>query len=291
MFAMIAVAIAPPTATKDHFFRHSRTHTKTKYYLCPLLSAQTKARHSPRTATKRFTVSKINTHSQVDMSSNSGYIPEAESRLPLVMRRYLPVVMVMVCHDIGIASVMALIVRPPATRRSAPRLGQKWTCQKISLYDLNRRRSFSPCYPGTTQSRNPQPLSLTSTEQRFADGANNNQNTTTSWDPPKRRRVITRISSQLELPSSLQRRLVGLMTGHATTVVDEGGSLPLSMRPGWARDWMPTWMTCLRPSMQLLAAFLLYLFHTLYLTQASIPLPFQLIPNERGNFQSVGLDS
>jgi hypothetical protein len=47
----------------------------------------------------------------------------------------------------------------------------------------------------------------------------------------------------------------------------------------------------LRPSIQLVMALLLYMFHTLVLAQHSIPFPFQLIPNERGYFQSIGLDS
>jgi hypothetical protein len=47
----------------------------------------------------------------------------------------------------------------------------------------------------------------------------------------------------------------------------------------------------LRPSIQLVMTLLLYMFHTLVLAQHSIPFPFQLMPNERGNFQSIGLDS
>jgi len=40
-----------------------------------------------------------------------------------------------------------------------------------------------------------------------------------------------------------------------------------------------------------LVTLVFYLFHTAVLTQNSLPLPFQLIPNDRGNFQSIGLDS
>jgi hypothetical protein len=35
----------------------------------------------------------------------------------------------------------------------------------------------------------------------------------------------------------------------------------------------------------------LYLFHTLVLSQHLLPFPVQLIPNESGLFQSIGLDS
>eukprot|EP00536_Pseudo-nitzschia_multiseries_P005440 jgi/Psemu1/254504/estExt_Genewise1Plus.C_1010132 len=54
---------------------------------------------------------------------------------------------------------------------------------------------------------------------------------------------------------------------------------------------LPTWLFHLRPSVQLAATLVLYLFHTVVLTQNSLPLPVQLIPNDRGNFQSIGLDS
>jgi hypothetical protein len=85
--------------------------------------------------------------------------------------------------------------------------------------------------------------------------------------------------------STIQRRSKHILTGQKDAI----------SRPNWAQSgpiqWIPTWMTCLRPSVQLIAALLLYLFHTVVLTQRSVILPFQLIPNERGNFQSVGLDS
>jgi hypothetical protein len=66
---------------------------------------------------------------------------------------------------------------------------------------------------------------------------------------------------------------------------------PDPQRPAWAHDWMPTWLVSLRTTTQLAAALLLYIFHLTVLTQHSIPFPFQLIPNERGHFQSIGLDS
>ena len=68
-------------------------------------------------------------------------------------------------------------------------------------------------------------------------------------------------------------------------------STPNAERPPWARDWMPTWLLNLRPPVQMATVLLFYVFHLFFLTQRSISFPFQLIPNERGHFQSIGLDS
>jgi len=54
---------------------------------------------------------------------------------------------------------------------------------------------------------------------------------------------------------------------------------------------MPTWLITMRPITQAIVASLLYVFHLAVLTQHSIAFPFQLIPNSKGRFQSVGLDS
>ena len=68
-------------------------------------------------------------------------------------------------------------------------------------------------------------------------------------------------------------------------------------KPGWLPNSsrlariLPTWLFHLRPSVQMAVTLLLYLFHTSVLTQNSLVLPFQLLPNDRGNFQSVGLDT
>jgi len=62
-------------------------------------------------------------------------------------------------------------------------------------------------------------------------------------------------------------------------------------RPFWARRWMPTWLVRLRPSFQLVTVLVLYIFHMTVLAQHSISFPIQLLPNERGQFQSIGLDS
>lgn len=62
-------------------------------------------------------------------------------------------------------------------------------------------------------------------------------------------------------------------------------------RPAWARDWMPTELVRLRPALQLVVVLLCYIFHMTVLAQHSVPFPVQLIPNERGQFQSIGWDS
>jgi hypothetical protein len=156
----------------------------------------------------------------------------------------------------------------------------------------------------------------TSADQPFNDGADRGgeQRETATSQPIIAKATATgrnrirgtmlpgRIFQALSLPPSFQRALVGILTGSRPTTTartpdkdddDKANRLSLSSmrRPGWARTWMPTWLTCLRPSVQLFAALLMYMFHSLVLNQTSVPLPFQLIPNERGNFQSVGLDS
>jgi len=62
-------------------------------------------------------------------------------------------------------------------------------------------------------------------------------------------------------------------------------------RPDWALNWMPTWLITLRPIYQLIITVSLFFFHLKVLTQHSIAFPFQLIPNNFGYFQSIGLDS
>ena len=87
-------------------------------------------------------------------------------------------------------------------------------------------------------------------------------------------------------PSSFQQRLNYVLTGQLTPE-----------QPSWIKTdavlkrILPGSIMNLRPSVQLVIVLLLYMFHTLVLAQHSIPFPFQLIPNERGNFQSIGLDS
>jgi hypothetical protein len=64
-----------------------------------------------------------------------------------------------------------------------------------------------------------------------------------------------------------------------------------SVRPDWALPWMPTWLITLRPITQFIVGLGLYIFHLRILTQHGIIFPFQLIPNDEGWFQSIGLDS
>ena len=62
-------------------------------------------------------------------------------------------------------------------------------------------------------------------------------------------------------------------------------------RPAWALPWMPTWLVALRPRTQFLVGLILYVFHLKVLTQHHLVFPFQLVPNDEGWFQSLGLDS
>lgn len=62
-------------------------------------------------------------------------------------------------------------------------------------------------------------------------------------------------------------------------------------RPAWALPWMPTWLITLKPRVQFIIGLCLYIFHLRILTQHQIVFPFQLIPNDEGWFQSIGLDS
>jgi len=77
-----------------------------------------------------------------------------------------------------------------------------------------------------------------------------------------------------------------------STVLDASASLGDSKdRPAWALPWMPSWLITIRPRTQLIIGMLLYIFHLRILTQHQITFPFQLIPNDEGMFQSIGLDS
>jgi len=62
-------------------------------------------------------------------------------------------------------------------------------------------------------------------------------------------------------------------------------------RPIWASKWMPSWLITMHPLVQLSIGTVIYLFHLTVLTQRQIAFPFQLIPNNRGRFQSIGFDS
>jgi hypothetical protein len=75
------------------------------------------------------------------------------------------------------------------------------------------------------------------------------------------------------------------------TKVGNWMSGPNPNRPDWADNWMPTWLVNMRPLAQFMVAMALYIFHISVLAQRSIPFPCQLIPNNKGHFQSIGLDS
>jgi hypothetical protein len=100
---------------------------------------------------------------------------------------------------------------------------------------------------------------------------------------------ISQPSSPSRIPSNVQDRWRSLVSGCPSPNTPPP-AVP-AQRPDWARDWMPTWLLNLRPSVQLATVLILYIFHLVVLTQRSIPFPVQLIPNERGHFQSIGFDS
>ena len=65
----------------------------------------------------------------------------------------------------------------------------------------------------------------------------------------------------------------------------------MQIRPEWALKWMPTWLVTMQPRYQLVVVLAFYVFHIKVLCQKCIAFPFQLIPNNQGFFQSIGLDS
>lgn len=62
-------------------------------------------------------------------------------------------------------------------------------------------------------------------------------------------------------------------------------------RPEWALDWMPTRLITMSPISQIFTLLIFYYLHLTIFTQNCIAFPFQLIPNNKGKFQSIGLDS
>ena len=62
---------------------------------------------------------------------------------------------------------------------------------------------------------------------------------------------------------------------------------PTTVRP----PWVPSWLCTMSVPTQVFVGLLFYSFHTLVLTQHLLPFPVQIIPNESGLFQSIGLDS
>jgi len=133
--------------------------------------------------------------------------------------------------------------------------------------------------------------------------------TTASWKTPHSTPAFSRLGSnrikkthhdQIR-PSLLFRSPRGDTALHMSDVPaasgimsDDDNTPPSSTkasRPEWACDWMPTWLITMRPALQLLVGLSLYVFHLTVLTQNCIAFPVQLIPNDRGHFQSIGLDS
>jgi len=97
---------------------------------------------------------------------------------------------------------------------------------------------------------------------------------------------------------TLHNRQSTLLGATASSISDaddnedtNAGKSPASKRPSWALPWMPTWLITLRPRTQFVVGLCLYVFHLRILTQHHVAFPFQLIPNEEGWFQSIGLDS
>lgn len=110
-----------------------------------------------------------------------------------------------------------------------------------------------------------------------------------------RRRNRGPISLESTLSSAQQRTgNLGSKWNRVWNRIVTGRPSPLP-KPPWLSPSMakilPSWIFHLRPSVQLLLTLAIYLLHTVVLTQHSLVLPFQLIPSDRGNFQSIGLDS
>ena len=85
------------------------------------------------------------------------------------------------------------------------------------------------------------------------------------------------------LPSKISSLFVYCLSGRREEIQMQ--------RPNYSLNWIPTWLLTLRPITQCAFCFVLYVFHLSYLTQNSIPFPIQLLPNNKGHFQSIGLDS
>jgi len=66
----------------------------------------------------------------------------------------------------------------------------------------------------------------------------------------------------------------------------------LTVRPDWLPAFVPTWVcTTLHPVVQLVIMLAMYAFHLLFLSKNSWTFSRQLIPNDKGAFQSIGYDS
>ena len=84
------------------------------------------------------------------------------------------------------------------------------------------------------------------------------------------------------------------LVGHAVAVAEQcPPEEPKPPAPKWAAPaWVPAWAQGEIPILlQCLLAFVFYLVHTLVLSRHVLPFPVQLIPNNEGLFQSIGLDT
>lgn len=62
-------------------------------------------------------------------------------------------------------------------------------------------------------------------------------------------------------------------------------------RPEWLPHWFPEWLTKKQhPLVQLFIMLVLYAFHIFYLSKTTWNFPCQLIPNDSGAFQSIGMN-
>ena len=113
--------------------------------------------------------------------------------------------------------------------------------------------------------------------------------------------------------SSLKRRMVQILTGQK--IINSSSSSSSSLkRPKCLQSiidnnkngknknnkyntskyiiqLLPIWIFHLRSSTQLIITFLIYIFHTVVLTQQSFLFPFQIISNNRGYYSSIGYDT
>ncbi|CAM9758886.1 unnamed protein product, partial [Scytosiphon promiscuus] len=67
----------------------------------------------------------------------------------------------------------------------------------------------------------------------------------------------------------------------------EGAAAAAAGPPKWA----PRWAVDMHPALQAATSIGLYFFHMLHLSKSGLTFPIQLIPNNHGLFQSVGLDT
>ena len=106
--------------------------------------------------------------------------------------------------------------------------------------------------------RRPQFLENVIQNTRYKKCINNNNNKDVS-------------SSSLSLTASIIRGLQGLLSKLLASI--------------------PTWVFHLRSSVQFVVTMVVYLIHTTIFTKRLVLFPFQLIPNSRGYFSSIGYDS